>query len=71
MYNYKVIITKLVVETANTIKPNAIKNCKVTLQITPYFVMLGIIALNNFTQQFTLYNKSMHYVFFILLPFSE
>jgi hypothetical protein len=49
MYNYEVLITKLVVEIANTIKPNAIKNCKVTLQITPYFVMLGITDLNNFT----------------------
>ncbi len=71
MYNYEVIITKLVVEIANTIKPNAIKYCKVTLQITLYFVTLGVKALNNFTQQFTLYYKSVNGILFILLSFSE
>ncbi len=64
MYNYEVIITKLVVETTNILTPNAIKNCRVTLQITLYFVTLGIKALNNFTQQFTLYNKSVNGIIF-------
>jgi hypothetical protein len=32
--------------------PNAIKNCRAFLQITLYFVTIGIKAQNNFSLQF-------------------
>ncbi len=35
--------------------PNAIKNCRAFLQITLYFVTIGIKAQNNFTLQFMLH----------------